>query len=85
MPASVCAFVVTEFWVGFECLHFQIDLLENQAINDVVILSVVLEEVRNKNLAVYNRLRAVCSNSLRRFFVFSNEYHRYVSFSFKPV
>ncbi|XP_057469203.1 LOW QUALITY PROTEIN: exosome complex exonuclease RRP44 homolog A-like [Actinidia eriantha] len=54
----------------------QIDLLENQAINDVVILSVVLEEVKNKNLAVYNRLRAVCSNSLRKFFVFSNEYHR---------
>ncbi|GFZ09471.1 ribonuclease II family protein [Actinidia rufa] len=54
----------------------QIDLLENQAINDVVILSVVLEEVKNKNLAIYNRLRAVCSNSLRKFFVFSNEYHR---------
>ncbi|GFY87749.1 ribonuclease II family protein [Actinidia rufa] len=54
----------------------QIDLLENQAIDDVVILSVVLEEVKNKNLAVYNRLRALCSNSMRKFFVFSNEYHR---------
>ncbi|KAI3462305.1 hypothetical protein Pfo_018968, partial [Paulownia fortunei] len=56
-------------------LH-QIDLLENPAIDDVVVLSVVLEEVKNKNLAVYNRLRALCSNSLRRFFVFSNEYHK---------
>ncbi|PSS29976.1 Exosome complex exonuclease RRP44 A like [Actinidia chinensis var. chinensis] len=54
----------------------QIDLLENQAIDEVVILSVVLEEVKNKNLAVYNRLRALCSNSMRKFFVFSNEYHR---------
>ncbi|XP_057492555.1 exosome complex exonuclease RRP44 homolog A [Actinidia eriantha] len=54
----------------------QIDLLENQAIDDVVILSVVLEEVKNKNLAVYNRLRALCSNTMRKFFVFSNEYHR---------
>ncbi|KAL3845034.1 hypothetical protein ACJIZ3_002437 [Penstemon smallii] len=56
-------------------LH-QIDLLENPAIDDVVVLSIVLEEVKNKNLAVYNRLRALCSNSNRRFFVFSNEYHK---------
>ncbi|KAL6507632.1 Exosome complex exonuclease RRP44 A [Orobanche gracilis] len=56
-------------------LH-QIDLLENPAIDDVVVLSVVLEEVKNKNLAVYNRLRALCSNPLRRFFVFSNENHK---------
>ncbi|XP_058098266.1 exosome complex exonuclease RRP44 homolog A [Magnolia sinica] len=54
----------------------QIDLLENPAIDDVVVLSVVLEEVRNKNLAVYNRLRALCSNSTRKFFVFSNEHHK---------
>ncbi|XP_028776737.1 exosome complex exonuclease RRP44 homolog A [Neltuma alba] len=54
----------------------QIDLLENPAIDDVVILSIVLEEVKNKNMAVYNRIRAICSNSTRKFFVFSNEYHR---------
>lgn len=57
-------------------VDFQIDLLENPAIDDVVVLSVVLEEVKNKNIAVYNRLRALCSNSLRKFFVFSNEYHK---------
>ncbi|GER30065.1 ribonuclease 2 family protein [Striga asiatica] len=56
-------------------LH-QIDLLENPAMNDVVVLSIVLEEVKNRNLAVYNRLRALCSNPLRSFFVFSNEYHK---------
>ncbi|KAL1817405.1 hypothetical protein DCAR_0521835 [Daucus carota subsp. sativus] len=54
----------------------QIDLLENPAINNVVVLSVVLDEAKNKNLSVYNRLRALCSNSLRNFFVFSNEYHK---------
>ncbi|TMW90047.1 hypothetical protein EJD97_016266 [Solanum chilense] len=54
----------------------QIDLLENQAIDNVVVLSVVLSEVKNKNIAVYNRLRALCSNSLRKFFVFSNENHK---------
>lgn len=52
-------------------------MLENPAIDDVVVLSVVLEEVKNKNLGVYNRLRALCSNLQRRFFVFSNEYHKY--------
>ncbi|KAB2623627.1 exosome complex exonuclease RRP44-like [Pyrus ussuriensis x Pyrus communis] len=56
-------------------LH-QIDLIENPAIEDVVVLSIVLEEVKNRNLSVYNRVRALCSNSLRKFFVFSNEHHK---------
>ncbi|KAJ3689747.1 hypothetical protein LUZ61_018911 [Rhynchospora tenuis] len=54
----------------------QIDLLENPAIDNVVVLLVVLEEVKNKNLAVYNRLKALCSNPMRNYFVFSNEYHK---------
>lgn len=54
----------------------QIDLLENPAIDDVVVLSIVLQEVRNRNVAVYNRIRALCSNSARKFFVFSNEHHK---------
>ncbi|KAM6548251.1 hypothetical protein CsatB_019927 [Cannabis sativa] len=53
----------------------QIDLLENPAIEDVVLLSIVLEEVKNKNLSIYNRLRALC-NSSKKFFVFSNEHHK---------
>ncbi|KAJ8428942.1 hypothetical protein Cgig2_009813 [Carnegiea gigantea] len=54
----------------------QIDLIENPAIDNVVVLSVVLDELRNKNLSVYNRLRALCSSPVRKFFVFSNEHHR---------
>ncbi|QCE15354.1 exosome complex exonuclease DIS3/RRP44 [Vigna unguiculata] len=54
----------------------QIDLLENQALDNIVVLSIVLEEVKNKNMAVYNRLRALCSNATKKFYVFSNEYHR---------
>lgn len=50
--------------------------MENPAIDDVVVLSIVLQEVRNRNLAVYNRVRALCSNSARKFFVFSNEHHK---------
>jgi len=58
-------------------LWWQIDLLENQAFENIVVLSIVLEEVKNKNMAVYNRIRALCSNSTKKFYVFSNEYHRY--------
>lgn len=57
-------------------LFCQIDLLENPAIDNVVVLSVVLDEVKNKNLSVYNRIRALCSNNARKFFVFSNEHHK---------
>lgn len=56
------------------------DLLENEVMSDVVVLSVVLEEVKNKNLSIYNRLRTVIDNPLRHFFVFSNENHKYDSF-----
>jgi exosome complex exonuclease DIS3/RRP44 len=56
----------------------QIDLLENPAIEDVVLLSVVLDEVKNKNLSVFNRIKALCTNKARRFYVFANEQHRWV-------
>lgn len=59
----------------------QIDLLENTAFDNVVVLSVVLDEVKNKNLAVYNRIRALCNNSLRNFYVFANKFHKSVPIS----
>lgn len=80
MPLANTYFSVSYLY-GILCyfyLFFQIDLLENPAIDDVVVLSVVLDEVKNKSLAVYNRLRALCGNPLRKFFVFSNEHHKYV-------
>ncbi|KAM7515996.1 hypothetical protein LguiA_005579 [Lonicera macranthoides] len=67
---------LTVLVVDTNVVHNQIVLLENLANDEVVVLSVVLEEVKNKNLAVYNRLRALCSNYMRKFFVFSNEYHK---------
>jgi exosome complex exonuclease DIS3/RRP44 len=60
-------------------LH-QMDLLENEIISDVVVLSVVLEEVKNKNLSLYNRLRAIIDNPTRHFFVFANEHHKWALF-----
>ncbi|KAK8940904.1 hypothetical protein KSP39_PZI010538 [Platanthera zijinensis] len=56
-------------------LH-QIDLLENPAINNVIVLSVVLDEVRNRNMSVYNRMKALCTDAMKNFYVFSNEHHR---------
>ncbi|CAI5461475.1 unnamed protein product [Closterium sp. Yama58-4] len=56
-------------------LH-QIDLLENAAISNVAVLSVVLGEVKSRNVAVYGRLRALVAEESRRFFVFSNEHHK---------
>eukprot|EP00850_Spirogloea_muscicola_P015313 SM000116S24234 [mRNA] locus=s116:202438:210497:+ [translate_table: standard] len=56
-------------------LH-QIDFLENATVTNVVVLSVVLEEAKHKNLSVYNRLRAIIANPARHFFVFANEHHR---------
>lgn len=56
----------------------QLDFLEHPAITDVVVCSVVLEEVRHKNTAAYQRLRALCASDAKRFFVFANEHHRWV-------
>lgn len=54
----------------------QLDFLEHPAIEDVIIMSVVLEEVRHQNQSAYQRLRTLTAASDRRFFVFSNEHHR---------
>ncbi|EFN55177.1 hypothetical protein CHLNCDRAFT_35599 [Chlorella variabilis] len=56
-------------------LH-QMDLLEHPAVSDVVVSSVVLEEVKARNAAVYQRLRQLIAAPDKRFFVFANEHHR---------
>ncbi|KAJ2609274.1 exosome catalytic subunit dis3, partial [Coemansia sp. RSA 1285] len=54
----------------------QIDILERPIINNVVVLSTVLDELRGLSIAVYNRVRAIVKDAERRWFVFSNEHHR---------
>lgn len=56
-------------------LH-QTDFLEHPAIKDVIILSTVLQEVRNQNRSVYTRLKELIRNADKRFFYFSNEHHK---------
>ncbi len=59
---------------GFATL--QMDLLEHAAVTDVIVPSVVLEEVKARNASAYQRLRQLAAADAKRFFVFANEHHR---------
>lgn len=69
----------------------QVDLLEHNQVDNVIILQTVLEELKHRSTPVYQRIRALISNSniaqpsttgpteavpKRKFYVFSNEHHR---------
>lgn len=56
-------------------LH-QADFLEHQSIEDVVILSTVYKEVQHKNSSTFLRLKNLLRNKQKRFYYFSNEYHK---------
>jgi hypothetical protein len=58
------------------CWLLQMDLLEHPAVCDVIVTSVVLEEVKARNASVYQRLRQLIASDTKRFFVFANEHHR---------
>ena len=60
-------------------LYHQVDIMEHNAIYNVVVLQTTLEELRNRSLAVYNRIRALIADPEKRFYVFSNEHHLYIS------
>jgi exosome complex exonuclease DIS3/RRP44 len=72
LSAGASKFVVIDTNVA---LH-QLDFLAHKSIADVVVLSVVLEECRNRSKSSYDRLRAMCQDPTKRFFVFANEHHR---------
>jgi len=53
------------------------DVIEHEsAFYDVIILQTVLEEVRNRSLPLYNRLRALTKSDEKRFYVFHNEFRQ---------
>ncbi|XP_008981042.1 exosome complex exonuclease RRP44 isoform X2 [Callithrix jacchus] len=56
-------------------LH-QIDVLEDPAIRNVIVLQTVLQEVRNRSAPVYKRIRDVANNQEKHFYTFTNEHHR---------
>ena len=56
-----------------------IDLLEHRAVfYDVIVPQVVLEEIRNRSLPIYNRLRNITKSASdeKRFYVFHNEFRK---------
>nr|XP_040228737.2 exosome complex exonuclease RRP44 [Anopheles coluzzii] len=55
---------------------YQMDLLEESAIRNVIILHTVLDEVKHRSAVVYKRLRAVLSDPARKFYTFVNEHHK---------
>ena len=68
LSADAARYVVIDTNVA---LH-QLDLLAHAAVTDVVVLSVVLDECRARSKASYERLRAMCQDPAKRFFVFAN-------------
>ncbi|XP_036229004.2 exosome complex exonuclease RRP44 [Bactrocera oleae] len=54
----------------------QIDVLEEDAISNVIVLSTVLSEVKHNSSAVYKRFREVVQHKPRGFYVFVNEHHK---------
>ena len=56
------------------------DFLEHAAIDNVIVMGVVLEEARHKNSSVYQRLRSLTDAPHRHFYVFANEHHKCVIF-----
>ena len=55
-------------------LH-QLDALADGRVRDVVICATVMEETRARRRSSYERLREMCRDVEKRFYVFSNEHH----------
>ncbi|XP_037296481.1 exosome complex exonuclease RRP44 [Manduca sexta] len=77
-PTSICALFDYPHYLILDTnvvLH-QIDVLEEDALKNVIILQTVLEEVKHRNTAVFQRLLEIISNKNRKFYSFVNEHHK---------
>nr|XP_002132066.1 exosome complex exonuclease RRP44 [Ciona intestinalis] len=54
-------------------LH-QMDVLEHSCIMNVIMLQTVLHEVKHRSSPVYKRIKSLCANPDKKFFVFTNEH-----------
>ncbi|KAH8278565.1 hypothetical protein KR018_005241 [Drosophila ironensis] len=54
----------------------QIDVLEEDALCNVIVLSTVLQEVRHKSSAIFKRFNELLHDRTRHFYVFVNEHHK---------
>lgn len=79
-PESICALFEDPHYLILDTnvvLH-QIDILEEDALTNVIILQTVLDEVKHQNTAIFQRLLEIIGNKKRKFYAFVNEHHRLV-------
>ncbi|XP_075971510.1 exosome complex exonuclease RRP44-like protein Dis3 [Anticarsia gemmatalis] len=77
-PESICALFDYPHYLVLDSnvvLH-QMDVLEEDALTNVIILQTVLEEVKHQNSAIFQRLLEIINNKKRKFFSFVNEHHK---------
>ncbi|CAH2991712.1 unnamed protein product [Chilo suppressalis] len=77
-PDSVCALFDYPHYLLLDTnvvLH-QIDVLEEDALKNVIMLQTVLEEVKHQNTAIFQRILEVINNKKRKFYSFVNEHHK---------
>ncbi|XP_030375855.1 exosome complex exonuclease RRP44 [Scaptodrosophila lebanonensis] len=54
----------------------QIDVLEEDVLRNVIILTTVLNEVKHKSSSIYKRINEIIHDRRRNFYVFVNEHHK---------
>ncbi|CAH2071572.1 unnamed protein product, partial [Iphiclides podalirius] len=77
-PHSICALFDYDHYLVLDTnvvLH-QIDVLEEDALTNVIILQTVLEEVKHQNTAIFQRLLEIIGKKNRKFYSFVNEHHK---------
>jgi hypothetical protein len=50
------------------------DVLETQSFTGIILLQTVLEELRNRSLPLYNRLRTMANGEDKRVYTFHNDF-----------
>lgn len=54
----------------------QIDVFEEDALRNIIILHTVLNEVKHRSSAVYKKLRNIISDQTKNVYTFVNEHHK---------
>lgn len=54
----------------------QIDVLEEDVLRNVIVLTTVLNEVKHKSSSIYKRFNELVHDRTRHFYVFVNEHHK---------
>lgn len=72
IPGVNAHYVMPDTNVFYHCM----DIMEQADVFiDVIVLQTALDELRNKSLPLYNRLRQLVVDSDKRFYVFHNDFH----------